>query len=54
MSIDKKLESAVASIEMEGFHVRNEYKEWCMEYMRNEITMEEYMHRLKELVGVTS
>lgn len=54
VSIDKKLESAVASIEMEGFHVRNEYKEWCMQYMRNEITMEEYMHRLKELVGVTS
>lgn len=54
MTIENMLDSAVASIEMEGFHIKNEYKEWCLQYMRNEITMEQYIQRLKELVGVTS
>ena len=48
MAIDKAIENAAASIEMEGFHVRNEYKEWCMQYMRNEITMEELNEKLEE------
>lgn len=54
MSIERALENAVASIEIEGFHVNEEYKEWCRQFMRDEITMEQYIQRLKESVGVNS
>lgn len=52
MTIENMLDSAVASIEMEGFHIKNEYKEWCLQYMRNEITMEQYIQLVLEDVNI--
>ena len=50
--IEKIISNAAASIEMEGLHVEEEYKEWCRQVLRNEITMDEYMRRLLEKVGI--
>jgi hypothetical protein len=50
--IEKIISNAAASIEMEGFYVDEECKEWCREYLRDEITMDEYMKRLLEKVGI--
>ena len=52
MSIDKAIKNSAASVEMEGYHIDEECKEWCREYMRGEITMEEYIERLKKQVGI--
>lgn len=50
--IEKAINNAAASVEMEGLHVDEECKEWCREVLRNEITMDEYMKRLLEKVGI--
>ena len=50
--IEKIISNAAASIEMEGFYVDEKCKEWCREYLRDEITMDEYMKRLLEKVGI--
>ncbi len=50
--IEKAINNSLASIEMEGFYIDEECKEWCREYMRGKITMEEYIERLKKQVGI--
>lgn len=50
--IEKAINNAAASVEMEGFYVDEECKEWCREYLRDEITMDEYMKRLLEKVWI--
>lgn len=52
MSVDKAIENAVASVEMEGFSVDEQSKEWCKQLLNNEITMEQYISLLKQSVGV--
>lgn len=52
-SIDKSINNAVASIEMEGFHIDEQSKIWCKQLLLNEITMEEYISKVKQKVGVT-
>lgn len=51
-AIEKAIRNSAASIEMEGFHIDEECKEWCREYMRGKITMEEYIERLKKQVAI--
>lgn len=53
-SIDKSINNAVASIEMEGFHIDEQSKIWCKQLLLNEITMEEYISKVKQKVGVTA
>lgn len=38
---DKAIENAVASVEMEGYQIDEQSKEWCKKLLLNEITMEE-------------
>ena len=54
MSIDKAIENAVKSVEMEGFAVDDKCKVWCRKLMHKEITMEEYIALVKNLAGVVA
>lgn len=53
-SIDKSIKNAVASVEMEGFHIDEQSKIWCKQLLLNEITMEEYISKVKQKAGVTA
>lgn len=46
-SYDKAIENAVASVEMEGYQIDEQSKEWCKKLLLNEITMEEYIELVK-------
>ncbi len=52
MSIDKAIENAIASVEMEGFSVDEQSKDLCKRLLNNEITMEQYISLIKQSVGV--
>lgn len=52
MSVDKAIENAVASVEMEGYHVDNECLKWCKKLLENEINMEQYISLVKQKSGV--
>lgn len=53
-SYDKAIENAVASVEMEGYQIDEQSKEWCKKLLLNEITMEEYIELVKLKAGVTA
>lgn len=53
-SYDKAIENAVASVEMEGYQIDGQSKEWCKKLLLNEITMEEYIELVKLKAGVTA
>ena len=40
--IERSIENAVASVEMEGFHIDEECRNWCRLVLMNEMTKEEY------------
>lgn len=52
MSIDKAIDNAVASVEMEGFYIDEQCKDWCRMLLNNEISMEQYVSLIKQSVGV--
>lgn len=52
-SINKSINNAVASIEMEGYHIDEQSKVWCRQLLLKEITMEEYIKRVKQKAGVS-
>ena len=52
MSIEKAIANATASIEMEGFQINEQCKEWCRSLLQGEITMEEYIVLVKQRAGV--
>ena len=52
MSIDKAIENAVASVQMEGFAIDNECVQWCERLLKNEIDMEQYISLVKRKAGV--
>jgi hypothetical protein len=52
MSVEKAIENAVASIEMEGFSVDEQCKAWCKQLLNNEISMEQYISLVKHSAGV--
>lgn len=51
---DKAIENAAASVEMEGYQIDEQSKEWCKKLLLNEITMEEYIELVKLKAGVTA
>ena len=53
-TIEKAIKNAVASVEMEGYHIDEQSKEWCRQLLRKEITMEEYIALIKKKAGVCS
>lgn len=52
-SLDKSINNAAASVEMEGFHIDEQSKVWCRQLLLKEITMEEYISRVKKKAGVS-
>ena len=48
MSIDKAIENAAASVEMEGYVIDNECKDWCRKLMLGEISMEDYISLVRQ------
>lgn len=53
-SIENTIEDAAASVEMEGYHIDEQSKEWCRQLLRKEITMEEYIILVKKKAGVVT
>lgn len=51
--IEKTINNAAASVEMEGFHIDQQYRLWCKQLLLKEITMDEYIKLVKRKVGVT-
>lgn len=49
LSIDKAIESASASLEMEGLHVSDELKSLLTKRLNNEISMNDYIRLAMEL-----
>ena len=47
-ALRKAMDSAEASINMEGLHVSELCKELCEKLLKKEITFEEYMKRITE------
>jgi hypothetical protein len=54
MSIDRAIKNAAASIEMEGYMIDEQCKDWCRQLLHNEITMEEYIKLVKKQAGVVA
>lgn len=54
MSIDKAIENSAASVEMEGYKIDEQCKDWCRKLLQGEITMEEYIVLVKQRAGVTA
>lgn len=52
MSIDKAIENSAASVEMEGFSIDEQCKNWCRQLLQGELTMEEYIVLVKQRIGV--
>lgn len=50
--IEKAIENAAASVEMEGFHIDEQCREWGRQLLKDEITMNEYIQRVMKKDGV--
>ena len=53
-SREKAVENAVASVEMEGFHVDKETKKMCERLLKGEITYDEYLAFVLQSLTVTA
>ena len=51
-AIEKAIKNASASIEMEGFYIDDQSKEWCRMLQKREITIEEYINLVKQKARV--
>lgn len=52
ISNEKAINSAAASLEMEGFVISNDYKELCKKLLNKEITMAQYIEIIKNDQGI--
>lgn len=52
MSVDKAIDTAVVSVEMEGYHIDEQSKIWCRKFLDKEITFEQYLELIKQKAGV--
>lgn len=53
VQIEKAINNAAASIEMEGFSIDEQSKMLCRKLLLNEITMEQYIALVKQRAGVS-
>ncbi len=53
-AVNKSIANAVASVEMEGYHVDDECRAWCRKLLMKEITFEQYLAYAKEKVGASA
>ena len=54
MSIDKALEFAVASVEMEGYEAGEQCLEWSRKALNGEISTEQYIQLVLQKTGVNA
>ena len=54
MTIDKSIKNAVASLQMEGYHIEDDSIKHCKELLENKITWEEYMDIVKQKIKTIS
>lgn len=54
MSIDRVINNAAASVEMEGYTIDDQCKELCHQVLENKIAMEQYNQLVLEQAGVNS
>lgn len=52
--IERAINNAAFSTEMEGYIIDNTSKELCRKLLKKEITMEEYISFVKSSAGVTA
>lgn len=52
VQIERAINNAAASIEMEGFSIDEQSKVLCRKLLLNEITMEQYIALVKQKAGV--
>ena len=54
MGVEQAIANAAASVEMEGYHIDEQSREWCRKLLRGELSMEQYILLVKEKAGVAS
>ncbi len=52
MSIERAINNAAASVEMEGYSIDEQSKIWCRQLLEKQITMDQYIHLVKQRAGV--
>lgn len=52
--IDRSIANAAASVEMEGYTIDEECKDWCRMVLLNQMSKEDYLHLLLKKAGVTA
>lgn len=53
-TVEKSINNAVASVEMEGYHISDIEKQWCRQLLNREITFDDYVTLIKQFAGVKS
>ena len=53
-SISRSIANAAASVEMEGFRVDDECRDWCRLVLENKMTKDEYLRLLMKKAGVVA
>lgn len=53
-ALNKSIENAAASVEMEGFHIDEQSKLWCKQLLLKQITIEEYISLIKQKAGISA
>ena len=53
-SFERTVANAAASVEMEGYHVDKECRDWCRMLLAGEITLEQYLALAKKKAGVSA
>lgn len=51
ISAQQAIANAAASVEMEGFTVTAQHREWCRQLLNGEITRTEYIRLVRESAG---
>lgn len=52
--IEKAINNAKASVEMEGYSIDEQTKVWCRKLLNKEITIEEYISFAKQKSGASA
>ncbi|MBQ8074518.1 MAG: hypothetical protein IJ237_00895 [Oscillospiraceae bacterium] len=52
-SIERSIENAFASVEIEGLHIDTECVDWCRQVLLNQMSKEEYLKLLLKKAGVS-
>ena len=53
-TVEKTVANAAASVEMEGYHVDAECRDWCRRLLLGEITFDQYLALAKKKAGVSA